>query len=285
MKRKKGLLRARWAGGVLLALLFAQGCSQQSGSGGSGSDAGADSVAYAQAVALEDEPARLAALQKFVESYPRGDWAARAYPRLAALTREHAPGQFRDLLTRFAATDFPSSDPYNEVGWDLAEAGEHLDLAVPILEKAVAKARAGGDSQTLAACLDSEAWARHKAGDHATAVARMEEAYKVYGPGNDEIDEHMALIYDAAGQDAQAAAIYKKLLGHMEHPAFRANLETIVRDSGGSIEQTDAEIQAARAANKAPAPDFTMASLADGSPVSLKDYRGKVVLLNFWHPT
>jgi hypothetical protein len=283
MRRSRGFPGSPLAGGLWLALLLAPGCTQQSGSGGVG--AGADSVAYAQAVAIEDEAGRLAALQKLVQAHPSGEWAARAYPRLVTLVREHAPADLPDLLRRFAATEFPSPDPYNAIGWELADAGEHLDLAVPILEKAVAKARAGAEPQNLASCLDSEAWARHKAGDHALAVARMEEAYKVFGAGNDEIDEHMALIYDAAGADAQAAPIYKSLLGHMEHPTFRANLEAIVRESGGSIEQMNAEIQAMRASTKAPAPDFTMPSLADGSPISLKEHRGKVVLLNFWHPT
>lgn len=285
MRRSKGFLPTPLAGGLWLAVLLAPGCTQQSGSGGAGGEAGGDSVAYAQAVAIEDEAGRLAALQAFVKGHPTGKWTARAYPRLVSLTREHAAGDLPGLLRRFSATDFQSADPYNAVGWELADAGEHLDLAVPILEKAVAKARVGGDSLNLASCLDSEAWARHKAGDHPQAMQRMEEAYRIYGPGNDEIDEHMALIYDAAGADAQAAPIYKSLLGHMEHPTFRANLETIVREAGGSIEQMNSEIQALRASTKAPAPDFTMPSLADGSPISLKDYRGRVVLLNFWHPT
>ena len=38
--------------------------------------------------------------------------------------------------------------------------------------------------------------------------------------------------------------------------------------------------QAARAA--APVPDFTL-RLLDGKTASLQDYRGKPVLINFWH--
>jgi len=137
----------------------------------------------------------------------------------------------------------------------------------------------------LASCLDSEAWARHKNGDHATAAARMEEAYAILGPGNDEIDEHMALIYDAAGMDEKAKPIYMDLLSHMESPLLRGNLARIVSDGGGSLAEIEAEISRRRAEGATEAPDFTLPTLASAEQVSLKDFRGRVVLLNFWHPT
>jgi hypothetical protein len=156
---------------------------------------------------------------------------------------------------------------------------------VPILVKAVAKARAGGDSTNLASCLDSEAWARHKKGDHPLAVQRMEEAYAIYGPGNDEIDQHMALIYDAGGMKAKARPIYMSLLGHMEHPMLRDKLTQIVTAAGEPMDKVNAEITATRLAGATPAPDFTLPSQAGGKPISLAEYKGKVVLLNFWHYT
>lgn len=272
--------------GLALALAV-PGCSgDRDPAGGSPqASAGADSAAYAQAIAVEDTTARMTALRTVIRAHPRSDWAGRAYTVLVHLTREKSPGDLRGLLSEFRETDFASADPYNAVGWELADSGEHLDLAVPILEKAVAKARAAGDSLNLASCLDSEAWARFKAGDHAAAASLMEEAYAIYGPGNDEIDEHMALIYDEAGRDEEAAKIYVGLLSHMEHPEFRERLGAIVTASGGSLAETEAEIQRRRLEGARPAPDFTLPALADGKPTSLSDFRGKVVLLNFWHPT
>lgn len=43
-----------------------------------------------------------------------------------------------------------------------------------------------------------------------------------------------------------------------------------------------AEKKSAVAAEKSPAPEISVTSLADGSPLKLSDLKGKVVLLNFW---
>jgi tetratricopeptide (TPR) repeat protein len=273
-----------WVGPLALACAIASGCTQRSSS--DRSPAGpADSVAYALALGIEDGPARLAAIEAFIDEYPQSKWTEQGYPKIVALASEHEPDRVESILRRFLTTDLASPNPYNAIGWQLAEAGEHLDLAVAILEKAVAKARAGGDADNLASCLDSEAWARYKAGDYATAVERMEEAYETIGPGNDEIDMHMALIYDAAGLDEKAQPLYIALLGHMENPLLREKLAAIVTSSGGSLDAVNAEIEALREAVATPAPELTLPSLADGEPISLSDLRGRVVLLNFWHPT
>jgi tetratricopeptide (TPR) repeat protein len=282
--RRIDLSACLWTGIVAIGLVFAVGCSQEQSSDGA-TTSGADSIAYAMAFEVEDDAARLQALEKLVSDFPESAWAGRAYPRIMSLVGELEPSRVEPLLQTFLATDFESPHPYNAVGWNLAVEEEHLDLAIPILEKAVAKAREGGDSESLASCLDSEAWARYKKDDYDVALDRMEEAYATYGPGNDEIDEHMALIYDAAGRDEAALQIYTNLMGHMENPDIREKIEAIVSPSGRSMNEIDAEINKLRAANATPVTDFTLPSLADGRPISIQDFRGKAVLLNFWHPT
>lgn len=273
---------AGWlAAGLVVAALGCSGEQTQTTT----TDAKADSTAYAQVRGVEDDAQRLAALRTFVKEHPSAKEGGRAFAEAIELAMEHEPASVEPLLKEFAKKDFPESSVYNSIGWNLAERGEHLDIAVSILEKGVAKARVGGDKDELASILDSEAWARHKKGDNAVAVQRMEEAYQIIGPGSDEIDEHMARIYDAAGMGEKARPIYVSLLGHMEHPELRANLKRIVESSGGPMAEVEAEIRKLRAENMKDAPDFTGPSLADGSPLSVAGMRGKVVLLNFWHPT
>ncbi|MDM7916315.1 MAG: hypothetical protein ACE15D_10030 [Candidatus Eisenbacteria bacterium] len=279
----------RWIVGAALTTLLAvplfAGCSGENRTAGGTGSAAADSAVYAQAAGLEDESARMAALEQFLKEHPHSEQAAEAYARLVPLELEHRPESVQSTLQQFLKTDFPSAAPYNSVGWDLAEREQHLDLAVPILEKGVAKARAEGDSNGIASVLDSYAWALYKKGDAAAAAEPILEARKIYGQPIDEIEEHAALILDAAGRDDEAREIYVALLGHQESPKLRQNLEKIVAEKGESMADVDASIQATRAANAFEAPDFTLPTLADGTPLSLSSLRGKVVLLNFWHPT
>jgi hypothetical protein len=272
---------------VIFALLLCigVGCSKHQDSTSKAGATPADSLAFSKAKSVEDEALRLDALQQFVDAHPGSPLSGTAYPEIVSLAAKVRPETLTDILKRFSATDFKSSDPYNAIGWDLAESGEHLDLAVPILVKAVAKARALGDSTNLASCLDSEAWARYKAADARAAVAPMEEARRLTRLPDDEMERHMSLIYDAAGMPEKAQPIYVSLLSHMEDPDLRARLEKGLQATGGSPETVNAEIDRGRAASITPAPEFTLPSLVGGKPISLSEYRGKVVLLNFWHYT
>jgi hypothetical protein len=269
---------------LLLPILLLLGCgTKQTARVPAG--AAADSTAFATASAIEDDGARYEALVSYVKERPRAREAGRAYMELIDLAKTKAPDAVPGYLKQVLDSDFATASPYNAIGWELADAGEHLEMAVRILEKGVAKARAERDSTELPSVLDSEAWARYKKGDNAAAVTRMEEAYKLNGPGDDEYDKHMALIYDAAGMGDKAKPLYVGLLSHMEDPVLRNSLHRIVAKAGGSIAEVDAEIVRLRNAGVKEVPDFSMPSLANGEPVSPKDFRGKVVLLNFWHPT
>jgi hypothetical protein len=267
----------------LCCLAVVQGCRGRKHSAGV-SKAAADNAALEAVMKIQGDAARFLALEKFVREHGSAAAAGQAHAMMVELAAKQAPDRVQGILREFLTTEYASPDPYNMVGWDLAVAGEHLDIAVPILQKAVAKARAARDTMNLAACLDSEAWARYRAGDAKAAVAPMEESRRLFGKPQDEIDVHMGLIYEAAGMAKNARPICLALLGHMEDPDIRAALKRIVAAAGGSMADVNAEINRTRIAGATPSADFKL-PVFGGGVASLADYRGKVVLLNFWRYT
>lgn len=66
--------------------------------------------------------------------------------------------------------------------------------------------------------------------------------------------------------------------------ALRAALLQYGAQLNKSSAQVEADIWQRVEAQAKPAKDFTLARYGDEKPISLSDYRGKVVLLNFWYP-
>jgi cytochrome oxidase Cu insertion factor (SCO1/SenC/PrrC family) len=64
-----------------------------------------------------------------------------------------------------------------------------------------------------------------------------------------------------------------------------AALATTGAAIGKSPRDIAADIWKLRDARAVPAAPFAFASLRDGKPVQLADFRGKVVLVAFWYPT
>ena len=68
------------------------------------------------------------------------------------------------------------------------------------------------------------------------------------------------------------------------NPDIRARVIALSKELDGSATATLASVEQKRKANAKPAPDFTLKDY-DGKEHKLSDFRGKVVQLNFWHPT
>jgi hypothetical protein len=53
---------------------------------------------------------------------------------------------------------------------------------------------------------------------------------------------------------------------------------------GKTTQQVEEDLRALRDARATLAADFDLENYVDGSHTSLREFRGKVVLLDFWHP-
>jgi tetratricopeptide (TPR) repeat protein len=302
---------------LTLALVIAAcggGDRGQSATGG----AEGDTVAYRSATGLTDATAREAALEVFLGNYPESSFRGRVYSRLydlkaeksaeeaatfvrrrlaeekhldgrAALhyalythAKEHQPAAqaqvIQDLLDAPAPLEFGI---YNGIGWDLAVRGEALDTALELAERAVAKAP---DSLAQATVLDTKGWVQYKREEYTEAVETLKAASAISPEPFEEIEVHLTMAYDAAGMKQKARDRYVDLLITQENPEFRQRVSALTGELGGSAAQVFTEIDERREAAAFSAPDFTLKDYADNE-VKLSDFRGKIVLLNFWHPT
>jgi thiol-disulfide isomerase/thioredoxin len=87
-----------------------------------------------------------------------------------------------------------------------------------------------------------------------------------------------------AGDPAKAYAALMAVAVPEPRDPIEAALKTYGAKLGKSPAQVDDELWAERYAKATPFKDFELTDYRTGQPVKLTDYRGKVVLVNFWFP-
>ena len=224
-------------------------------------------------------------------SYARGvlasaelaDGKAPLYPALMSLWMATGAHDSIAAIAREAmAAPITDGGIYNEMGYELAEAGEHLDLAVELCQKAVDVSKEDMDKSHA---YDSLGWAYLKAGDAAKAVEALTQAKKLAGTDVDEtVLTHLGTAQVAAGDAEGAITTYLEMMSTGEFAEARAELDSLYAVTKRAPETLQTDIAALRQKKMAPAPDFALTS-TDGKQVSLSNYKGKVVLLNFMSPT
>lgn len=278
-----------------------------------------DTTIYRAANALPDAAAKLAALQEFLKKHPQsalrgaahrnvflmtkeaqGAEAAMAYAKQVLATEKlpAARGMMHYVLYS-EATDpagvaavieglkaDPNTDelPWNAIAWDMQEKGENLSLALELAATGVARAT---DPMAKAGVLDTQGWVAYRMGDYASAANLLKQAVDQVPDAGDamaEIRGRLAMAYDKAGMKREARDLYADMLVNAVDPDMKARVIALSTELDGSADAAMKQIQEKRALQAKDAPNFTLKTY-DGQPVSLADYRGKVVMLNFWHPT
>ena len=89
---------------------------------------------------------------------------------------------------------------------------------------------------------------------------------------------------DAAGNPQQAYDALVKLMGDKPTDTLQSAMRTYGAKLGKNTAQVADDVRALLEQGAKPATDFSLARYGDEKKVSIADYRGKVVLLNFWYP-
>ena len=95
---------------------------------------------------------------------------------------------------------------------------------------------------------------------------------------------HLADLYERLGDGEALLDTWRQLLARHMDLAVQARAESLHVALGGDLEEFREEIWASRLAGAEIAPDFELLDL-DGRRHQLSSFRGRVVVLNFWHPT
>jgi thiol-disulfide isomerase/thioredoxin/Tfp pilus assembly protein PilF len=247
---------------------------------------------YASAMKSVDPAASLKLLQEVATRFPATErgaqglyWAAyeSADVRTKLAIYERLKTEFPP--EKFSWSESGMSDLFDVLASTTPETASAL--AADMLRRMTAKSeqKSWTDLAAYAAALSESAALRAK-GDGKGAVQRL-EAVK---PPPSYRDQAPLAIARAAALEAagDAPAAYDALAAAAAKTPSDTLLETLI-GTGRALGKTPAVVEAdlwqRREATAKPAAAFTLPDYPDRKSVSLADYRGKVVLLNFWYPS
>ncbi|HEY3884311.1 MAG TPA: redoxin domain-containing protein, partial [Vicinamibacterales bacterium] len=160
-------------------------------------------------------------------------------------------------------------------------------LAADMLKRITAKSeqKSWTDRAAYAEALTEAASLRAK-GDGKDAVSRL---MTVKDPPSYRDPAPLALALAesrrAAGDPQSAYAGLAAVVARSPSDEMMATLHAIGRALKKSPDEVDADVRGVREKTAKPAAPFTLPDYPDGRKVSLSDFRGKVVLINFWYPS
>ena len=271
---------------------------------------------------LTDSEAKIDKLGRFISDYPKGDLKARAYStiakemldalkdttrfvgfarqtieketdpeskammyyRLYDLKAEAKPEEAALIGTELLKVPIDASWLYNYIGYDLADRGRDLDLALALCQRSVELSKTPEDS---AMCLDSVGFTYYMKGMYQEAVAALEKSVSLYGEPPEEGLHHLAEAYIKAGENAKSFATFRKILVIGEYDYARAFVDSVMtaeRYAPNKRQQFENDLWQDRTGAAAPAVAFSMPALT-GETVSFEPTKGGIVVLNFMSPT
>ena len=145
------------------------------------------------------------------------DWRL-YYLRGAALERQGRWSQAQGDLQHALSLKPDDPEVMNYLGFAWADRGEHLDQALPLLEKANALQPDSG------AFVDSLGWAHYRLGQYSQAVLELEHAASL-DPADPDINTHLGDAYWRIGRRLEAQYQWRRVLTLEPDATTRAAIE------------------------------------------------------------
>jgi thiol-disulfide isomerase/thioredoxin len=247
---------------------------------------------YASAMKAIDPQASVRLLQQVADRFPATERGAQGL-YWAAYETTGVPAKlaiYDRLRTEFPPEKFSWSESGMSDLFDVlagVDPAKARTLAASMQTRITAKSeqKTWQDLGAYAAALEESAALCGK-GDGKGAVQRL-DGVKTLRSYMDQAPLALAraAALEAAGDPAAAYASLAEITAKTPTDALVAELTRI----GGGLKKTpatvSADVRALRDAAAKPAPAFTLPDYPDRRNVSLADYKGKVVLINFWYPS
>jgi thiol-disulfide isomerase/thioredoxin/Tfp pilus assembly protein PilF len=247
---------------------------------------------YANAMQTVDRAKGIALMQEAATRFPGTERGAQGL-YWAAYETQDVPAKI--AIYERLRRDFPPE----KFSWGESGMSDYFDVLVatdPSKAKALAsdmlaRITAKSEQKSWTEQADyadalSEAAALRAKGDAKSAVARLKA---VKPPASYRDPAPLAVARAAAlrdtGDTAAAYADLANVVAKTPSDALVAALVDLGRALDKSKDTVEADVRTIRQAAAKPAPSFTLPDYPDRRNVSLSDYRGKVVLINFWYPS